>query len=268
MVTTSRRSNQRAPRPAAPATDVVVVHSSDVHVDDGYTARAHDGDGANGLRCVLQTARALAADVVLLAGDTFEHNRLPMALLDRTARLLADAGRPVVILPGNHDPAIPDSAWHRGRIGALPNVHVLGVSDGDSVAFDTLGLEIRGRAHFDYDDMAPLRARPRPRRARWQIVVAHGHYEATPDLRSTLRPSWLISDSEIAATGADYVALGHWNQPLRVGPASVPAYYSGSPELAQTVNVVTFTAAGKVVVKRKPILWDPDDPRPASPRRR
>lgn len=257
MAITSRRSSQRAPRRTAPTADVVVVHSSDVHVDDGYTARAHGGDGANGLRCVLETARSLSADVVLLAGDTFEHNRLPMDLLERTARLLADAGRPVVILPGNHDPAIPDSAWHRGAIGDVPNVHVLGITHDESVSFDTLELEIWGRAHFDYDDMLPLRAPPRSRRTRWQIVVAHGHYEPKPDLKSNLRPSWLISDREIAATGADYVALGHWNQPLRVGPDSVPAYYSGSPELAQTVNMVTFTAAGRVVVKRKPIRWDP-----------
>lgn len=259
MATTSRRSSQRAPRRPARAADVVIVHSSDVHVDDGYTARAHGGDGANGLRCVLETARSLAADVVLLAGDTLEHNRLPAELLERTARLLAGAGRPVVILPGNHDPVTPDSAWHRGGIGHLPNVHILGMTHDEAVAFEHLELEIWGRAHFDYDDMFPLKTAPRPRRTRWQVVVAHGHYEAKPDLKSNLRPSWLISDREIAATRADYVALGHWNQPLRVGPDSVPAYYSGSPELAGTVNMVRFTATGSVVVTRKKIRWDPSE---------
>ena len=53
-----------------------------------------------------------------------------------------------------------------------------------------------------------------------------------------LRPSWLIGDDEIAATGADYVALGHWNRAVRVGNGKVPAYYSGSPEYAGTINVV------------------------------
>ena len=259
MVTTSRRSNQRAPQRSARAADVVVVHSSDVHVDDGYTARSHGGDGTNGLRCVLETARSLAADVVLLAGDTFEHNRLPTDLLERTARLLGEAGRPVVILPGNHDPVMPESAWHRGGIGDVPNVHVLGITHEEAVEFGDLGLEIWGRAHFDYDDMFPLRAPPRARRTRWQIAVAHGHYEPTPNLKSNLRPSWLISDREIAATGADYVALGHWNRPVRVGRGGIPAYYSGSPELARTVNMVRFTAAGSVVVKRKPIRWDPTE---------
>ena len=55
---------------------------------------------------------------------------------------------------------------------------------------------------------------------------------------SLLRPSWLISDAEIDATEADYLALGHWNRPEKVGTGRVPAYYSGSPELAKTVNLI------------------------------
>ncbi|HEU4341124.1 MAG TPA: hypothetical protein VFU31_06090, partial [Candidatus Binatia bacterium] len=41
-------------------------------------------------------------------------------------------------------------------------------------------------------------------------------------------------------TGADYVALGHWNQAVQVGNGEIIAYYSGSPEYAGTVNVVRF----------------------------
>jgi hypothetical protein len=46
-----------------------------------------------------------------------------------------------------------------------------------------------------------------------------------------LRPSWIFGDEEIAATGADYLALGHCDRPMRVGNGVVPAFYSGSPEL-------------------------------------
>ena len=41
---------------------------------------------------------------------------------------------------------------------------------------------------------------------------------------------------------------------MRVGNGGVPAYYSGSPELAETVNLVRLTAAGEVVVTREPLL--------------
>ncbi len=246
-------SRRGSPSPAGgspPEKDVVVVHSSDLHVDDDYTARVYGGDGTVGLRRVLDAARAAAADVVLLAGDIFEHNRLPLKLLDRTARLLDDAGMPVVILPGNHDPLISESAYHRGGVADPADVHVIGVTHGEAVEFPALELEIWGHAHCDYDDMLPLR-KPRRRRTRWQIATAHGHYEANPDMTTNLRPSWLISDAEIAATGADYVALGHWNRAIRVGNGTVKAYYSGSPELAGTVNVVRLTAGGEVRVRRK-----------------
>ena len=90
--------------------------------------------------------------------------------------------------------------------------------------------------------------------ARWHIVLAHGHYEE--DGAVPLRPSWLISDAEIDATEADYLALGHWNRAAQVGTGKVPAYYSGSPDLAKTVNVVRLTGNGDVEVTRAPIEWD------------
>ena len=92
--------------------------------------------------------------------------------------------------------------------------------------------------------------RPRPRSTRWQIAVAHGHYVPVPDRPIRLRPSWLIGDDELAATGADYVALGHWNRAVKVGNGGVAAYYSGSPEYAGTVNVVRLTTDGAVAVTR------------------
>jgi len=63
-----------------------------------------------------------------------------------------------------------------------------------------------------------------------------------------------FSDEEIAATGADYLALGHWDRPMRVGNGVVPAYYSGSPELAGTVNLVRLTAGGEAVVTREALM--------------
>jgi DNA repair exonuclease SbcCD nuclease subunit len=238
--------------------EIVVVHSSDIHVDDGYTARLYGGDGTAGLRSVLATARGVAADVVLLAGDVFEHNRLPPDIVAQTADLLASAGMPVVMLPGNHDPAIDGSVYRRGICG-VPNVCVLGITHSAAVLFPDFDLEVWGNAHLDYGNEPPLRS-VRPRSTRWQIAMAHGHYDGSLDVGATHRPSWLISDADIAATGADYVALGHWNRAVRVGTGAVKAYYSGSPELAGTVNVVRLAADGAVEVGREPIRWDRPPP--------
>jgi DNA repair exonuclease SbcCD nuclease subunit len=239
-----------------PANEITLIHSSDLHVDNGFTARSHDGDGTRGLAAVLATARAAEADLVLLAGDVFEHVRLPMDLLDRTRELLAKAGRPVVLLPGNHDPALADGVYHRGGFLDLANVHVIGITHAGAVPFAEWDLEVWGHAHMDYANMAPLK-NPRPRGARLQIAAAHGHYEPVPDPAKAHHPSWLISDADIAATDADYVALGHWNRWAEVGDGTVPAFYSGSPEHAGTVNLVRLGGRAGLSVERLAVIWDP-----------
>src|SRR5258707_15603934 len=112
-------------RPANPACEVVLVHSSDLHVGEDRNLASPGGDGTAGLRRVLATARALPVDIVLLAGDTFENNQLGSAVVDRAARLLAEAGLPVVILPGNHDPALAGSGFFPGGVSENPNINTL-----------------------------------------------------------------------------------------------------------------------------------------------
>jgi len=230
--------------------DILLVHSSDLHVDDDRVAAMHGGDGAAGLRGVLDTARDFGAAVVILAGDTFDNHQVTSATIDRAGMLLADAGLPVVILPGNHDPATPDSIWLRGRFDEIGNVAILGITNQRKVAFPALDLEVWGNAHRDYHDMVPLRDPP-PRAASWRIAIGHGHYEPPETWANPLRPSWLISDAMIRETGSDYVALGHWDRAAQVGCGAVPAYYSGAPHHAETVNLVRLTPGGEVGVSRE-----------------
>ena len=222
--------------------EIVLVHSSDLHVDDGYTMRAWGGDGNGPLAAVIDAAHGAGADILLLTGDIFEHNRLRADILDRTRALLAAAPMPVVMLPGNHDPLTADSVWHRGGLTDLGNVHVLGAA-GDSALFGALDLEIWGRAHTDYDDMRPLLGAP-PRGAARHVAAAHGHFVERLPPGERPKAAWLITPDDIDATGADYVALGHWNARTDVGSGGVPAHYSGAPDYAETVNVVRIAKGG------------------------
>ena len=234
--------------------DIHIVHTSDVHVDHEYTARANDGDGTAPLARVLDKAKLLDADVVLLVGDTFDCHKIPVDLVRRAGALISDFGKPVVMLPGNHDPAVEDALWHVGGLTDLSNLHILGVTHDEGVVFGDLDLEVWGRPHRDYGDMIPLET-VRPRRTRWQVALAHGHFDPVPDRSIRPRASWLIGDDEITATGADYLALGHWNRWVKVGTGPVPAYYSGSPDYARSVNLVRLQKTGGVEVERHPIEW-------------
>ena len=238
------------------ARDIVVVHSSDLHVEAEPTAPEWGGDGTWNLAKVLEAARRVEADLVLLAGDTFDSHRQPDDFVERIARMLAAAPVPVVLLPGNHDPIVTDAVYDRMR-AADGNLHVLGVTHEEALVFPGLDLEVWGRAHRDYGDMIPFE-HVRARRTRWQLAMAHGHYHPAPDRSTRLRPAWLIGDAELAATQSDYIALGHWNRAMSVGEAKLRAYYSGSPDYAGTVNVVRLTSAGKVRVARER-LDDRDD---------
>jgi DNA repair exonuclease SbcCD nuclease subunit len=235
--------------------EIRIVHSSDLHVDDARVAARNGGDGAGILEKVLTTARALRADIVLLVGDTFDNHAVTTATIDHAGFLLADAGLPIVILPGNHDPATADSIWLRGRFDEIQNLAILGITNDRVVAFPDRALEIWGNAHRDYMDMVPL-ADPPPRALRWHIALGHGHYEPPETWHNPLRPSWLISDAMIAATAADYLALGHWDRAAQVGAGDVPAYYSGSPDYVGTVNLVRLTDNGDVVVTREKVRGD------------
>ena len=103
-----------------------------------------------------------------------------------------------------------------------------------------------GRAHFDYENMSPLRESP-PLESGRRIAVGHGHWLKTEE---DAHRGWLITDEDIASTGAAYVALGHWPQAGPAGDGRVPAYYCGSPDLAATVNAVRLRADGGVDVER------------------
>ncbi len=231
----------------AVAPDLIVAHTSDLHIGGGRRGDDHLWL----LDAVLEAAHETHAQALILAGDIFDNNRVAAPIVADAARMLAEAQMHVVILPGNHDPATADAIYHGPAFASLAHVHVLGLSAPESVQFPELDLDVWGAPHHDYADMSPLAA-VRPREARWHIVVAHGHW--VRDERD-LHRSWLIHDHEIAATGADYVALGHWDVPQPAGDGTVAAYYSGSPELAKTVNVVHFSAAG-VDVRRHPLRLD------------
>lgn len=225
---------------------LLLAHSSDLHLASDY----RPGEDLARLRTVVETAKQAGAQALLLAGDIFDHNRVKLALIDEVGRALNDGGLPVVILPGNHDCLAAGSVYRRGGLGEVPNVEVLGITVDEAVRLPDLDLQVWGRPHLDHVDMSPL-ADPCPRNgARWSVAMAHGHWVSGPQDHHR---SWLIHQQELESLQDDYLALGHWDLATKVGAAGVlPAYYSGSPDLAKTINLIRL--ADTVDVVRRPLV--------------
>lgn len=229
--------------------DIVLVHSSDLHLGSG------SDNCIAPLEQVVNAARFARAQVLLLVGDVFDHNRVDASTLDAAADILHDSNLPVVVLPGNHDCLCGDSVYRRSRWTELPNVKVIGISAPSSVIVNEGELEIWGEPHWDYSDFSPLRPAP-PRCTRWRVAAAHGHWATST---SDSRYAWRIDNEDVAAIDADYIALGHWEQFQCIPKSPIPACYSGSPQVARTVSAVRFSAQGAIDLARVRLTRDLTD---------
>jgi DNA repair exonuclease SbcCD nuclease subunit len=222
------------------------VHTSDVHV--GNESRTVAGSewpevALAHLAGVVEVARAESAHALLITGDFFDHNRVKEELCAMAGQILGRAGMPVVVLPGNHDPYMPQSPYVRCRALFPDNVRIIAREEGELVVLEEAGIQVWGQAHARYDDFAPLSAAPAWREdgALWRVAVGHAHYVASEFEK---RYSYLVHDHELQALQAHYVGLGHLEKAETIGPVDAHAWYAGSPEILRGATVIDLTADG------------------------
>lgn len=216
-----------------------LLHTSDLHIE-----------AADDAACLIELAAIAAAravDAVLIVGDFFDHNRVDAQTLDATAAALAQMPAPVVVLPGNHDPATAGSAYERTTFPA--NVHVLRADgpDGAWLSLPDLDADFWGRPHTSYDDMSPLADVPGRGTSRWQIALAHGQLVRGPEDHGR---AYLIHPQQIAGCDRDYLALGHWDVPGDASRGAVTAAYSGSFRRVGAAALVTLAEGRAAQVER------------------
>ena len=219
-----------------------VLHTADVHLEsDGYgDARQQVLQQARGRRVLSRIVdRALSdqVDLLLIAGDLFDHNRVSDEAVDFVRAELARLARPVVILPGNHDALYTNAIYDRHDLTAgASDVRVIRRLNGEVVELPELDAVVWGRAMEEHEPgFQPLARIPGRDDRRWHLAMAHGFFYASrqrPD-----RSSPIFAD-EIRDTGWDYVALGHHHVRTDVSQDGVVAYYSGAP-------VTDWTGAGE-----------------------
>ncbi len=222
----------------------LLLHLADVHLG----ARHAD----MGAAAVKQRARQLAAfsravdvgleanvDVALICGDLFDSNAQPRRSVERAVselKRLTDRGIRVVIIPGTHDVFDRRSiyrAFDMARMAGLPSgsdlLTVL-TPEQPELLLEDLDLLVYGRV------FATKRAPRSPlegfsagadERANWKVGMIHGSRLIPGKVD---RDDVIFSDAEIAASGLDYLALGHWHSFSSGRAGDTTWAYAGAPE--------------------------------------
>ena len=236
-----------------------VLHTADVHLgarhaDLGEQATAQRERQFAAFKASVDLAIEESLDLVLIAGDLFDSNVQPRRSVDRVAaqlKRLADAKIRTVLIPGTHDVYDRSSIYRAHDLTALAgatgsDLVTLLTPERPSVRLETLDLTVHAqvfatkRAPRSPLDGLDVTADP----STWQIGMVHGSI-AIP--KQTEHDEVVITTDEIAASGLDYLALGHWHSSSR-GQAGRTVYaYSGAPEpvaldqdRAGNVLLVTF----------------------------
>lgn len=226
------------------------IHTADWHLGRLFHARSLLEDQAHLLDQFVAQVHALRPDAVLIAGDVYDRAVPPpeaVALLDDVlARIVIDAGVPVVMIAGNHDSAqrlefgarlMSAQGLHvAGRTSAQASCVTLHDADGEvriyalpyaepAVVRDALGAELPGHEAALAAQLDAIRVQHPPGvRA---VVVAHAFVVGGAASESE-RPLSVGGSGAVGAAvfdGFDLVALGHLHRPQTLGER---VHYAGS----------------------------------------
>lgn len=210
-----------------------VLHTADVHLgSDGYGNAAerepYRERGRQIFRRIVDRAIADDVDLLLIAGDLFDHNRVPEETVAFVGSELGRLRQPVVILPGNHDALYANAIHDRHDLAAgVGHVHVIRELNGQTIDLPDLDTVVWGRAMAEHEpQFQPLANIPGRDRRRWHLAMGHGFFYE--ERQRPERSSPIFAD-EIRDTGWDYVALGHQHVQMDVSQGTVVAYYAGAP---------------------------------------
>ena len=185
---------------------IKILHSADWHLDAPFQGRTADQQTAL-RKALLKVPGKLAClcreegcDLCLLSGDLFDGN-----YTEESYRVLYDAleemAVPVFITPGNHDFVSFNSPWLRERWPE--NVHIFLKPQVESVSIPGLSCRVYGAGFTSMDCPALLEDFRAQQEEKYAIGIFHGD----PVQRNS--PYNPITRSQIAASGLNYLALGH-----------------------------------------------------------
>lgn len=205
------------------------MHAADLHLDSPFEglpaakAAQRRAEQRELLKKIAHTAESETVDLVLLPGDLFDSDSAYTETAEELIKALNAMSVPVFISPGNHDFYTRRSPYAKLRFP--DNVHIFTKSEIECVELPDLNARVFGAAFTDKYCPALLRGFTVPRQDdALNLMCIHG--EVGRD--SQYNP---VSVQDIAASGMDYIALGHIHAASGLNKAGGTYYaWSGCPE--------------------------------------
>ena len=235
-----------------------LLHTADVHLgarhaDLGDAAAAQRERQFAAFKASVDLAISEQVDLFLVAGDLFDSNVQPKRSVERVAAelgRLAKARIRSVLVPGTHDVYDRSSVYRAYDIatlaGSRPQDELIVVLTPDHpwIHLQALDVVVHGPCfptkRAPYSPLRDLAALEVPQ-ATWKIGVLHAAV-AIPG--RTDGDEVVVTVEEIAATGLDYLALGHWHSAQVARTKGITYAYAGAPEAI----AVDQDKAGKVLL--------------------
>lgn len=217
---------------------ITLIHTADVHLGASFPylgprGKDHRRQVAGSFQRLVEEALSRRADLFVVAGDLFHTTapgRTTVEFAIGALSRLGEAGITVVLAPGTHDYDGPASVWRLAPFEErIPGVQLL-VGDGAvERSLPALGLTLVARPNqTNASPESPLKGVSAEGRQGLVVGVAHGSVALGDVIGEGDFP---IARDEIASSGLDYLALGHWHKPTDCSQGGVTAWYSGSPEV-------------------------------------
>ena len=235
-----------------------LLHTADVHLgarhaDLGEAAAAQRERQFAAFKAAVDMAIDEKVDLFLVAGDLFDSNVQPKRSVERVAAelaRLAQARIRSVLVPGTHDVYDRSSVYRAYDLAALagtrPAEEMVTVLTPDHpwIHLAAVDAVIHGPCFpTKRAPLSPLRdlAAVETPAATWHIGLLHASV-AIPG--RTDNDEVVVTVEEIAASGLDYLALGHWHSAQVAKTKGVTYAYAGAPEPV----AVDQDKAGKVLL--------------------
>ena len=184
------------------------LHAADFHLDAPFRALSPEQAAERReeqrqlLTRLASTAQEVQADLIFLAGDLFDGQRARPETLQALYQVLQELEAEVFLAPGNHDPWSPASPY--GKLAWPDHVHIFSAPEPERVELPRLGVVVYGSAFTSpYRMDGPLEGF----HADDQGLVKFGCFHG--DLSTVHSRYGPITHNQIAASGLDYLALGH-----------------------------------------------------------